>query len=66
MSIILADPLHVHPNVENFQDTRTLAKVIANYCKVDSANVVTAINRVEMDAERANFKQNLKANLVSQ
>ena len=65
VSVILADPAHVRTNVESFTDTRTEVKIIANYCKVGSANVVSAINRVEAQAERTNYLQNLKANLVA-
>ena len=63
--MILADPKHVHLNVENFQDSRTIVKSLANYCKVDSANVTAAINRVELDAEKTNLMQNYRANLTS-
>jgi len=65
VSVILADPKHVHPNVETFQDSRTLVKVIANYCKVDQANIVNAINRTEIAAEKTNYLQNMRANLAS-
>lgn len=65
VATILADPKHVHPNVESFRDTRTMAKVIACYCKVDVANTVNAINRADITAQRANFKQNLRANLTA-
>ena len=65
VAVILADPLHVRTNVETFQDTRTLIKVVGNYCKVDSANIVNAINRADLDAQRTNYKQNLRANLTA-
>lgn len=65
-TVILADPLHVRLNVENFQDTRTMTKVIANYCKVDAANIISAINRTDLAAQKANYRQNLRANLTAQ
>lgn len=64
VSVITADPAHVHTNTESFNDSRTITKCIANYCKLSTANVVTAINRTEAQAERANYLQNLRANLM--
>lgn len=63
MSVILGNPKQVQLNVESFTDTRTLTKSLANYCKVDQANIINAINRTEAAAERTNYLQNLKANL---
>lgn len=60
VSVILADPQHVRTNVESFTDTRTLVKSLANYVR---GNSVAAINRVQSEAARANYQQNLKANI---
>lgn len=64
VSVIVADPAHVRLNTESFNDSRTITKCIANYCKVGTANVISAINRTEAQAERANYLQNLRANLM--
>ena len=65
VSVILADPNHVRLNVESFTDSRTQVKSLANYVKVDNANITAAINRVQAEAARANYKQNLRANLMA-
>lgn len=65
VSVILADPQHVHPNVESFADTRTLTKSLAVMTKVDTPNVVNAINRVQACAAKTNYLQNCRANLTS-
>lgn len=65
VSAILADPKHVRLNVESFTDSRTLVKSLANYVRVDAANITNAINRVQTEAARANYKQNVRANLVA-
>lgn len=65
VSVILADPAHVRCNVETFQDTRTMVKVLGNYCKLDSASVVSAINRADVAAKKTNYLQNRKSNLTA-
>ena len=65
VSVILTDPNHVLLNVESFTDSRTLIKSLANYCKLDQANIVNAINRTEAAAERTNYLQNQRANLIA-
>lgn len=60
VSVILADPQHVRPNVESFTDTRTQIKSLANYVR---GNAVAAINRAQKEAATANYTQNLKANI---
>ena len=65
VSVILADPKHVRLNVESFTDSRSLVKSLANYVRVDNANIAAAINRVQKEAATANYKQNMRANLIS-
>ena len=63
VSVILADPIHVRPNVETFADSRTIVKSTARMAKVDAGNVVNAINRVQTAAATANYLQNLRSNV---
>lgn len=63
VSVILSNVQYVSANVESFQDTRTAVKSLANYCKLDTANIAAAINRTELSAEQTNALQNLKASL---